>query len=149
MYIARLTPESALRDLDNTFLNVRRESLILHDASLAGNISAEQIDRIIAFFSNVKTLAAQYIITPGLQAFAAAQRADVPGYDIILEHNTVIAAIDAVVNWMSVNFPKDGNGYELAYTRDVNGNKTYRTFSTASASSLRTLLQSIINAIEA
>lgn len=86
------------------------------------------------------------VATPGLQAYAREQ-INTPTLDLVTEYNAMIAAINAVRDWVSTNIPKDGTGYLLIQTIDTELAVTDRQFSSVSLGGLRTVLDTLIAAI--
>lgn len=148
MFLIRLSPVIAYRDLQNTVANIKVNTTYLITKSASSAVGWDEIDKYINFLANAVSQIQILSATSGLAAEAQSQHTDVPGYDVIAEYNIVKSLCDSVILWMTTNLPKDGTGYELAFTRDTQGNKIFRSFSTAQTTTLRTELQALIDAIE-
>lgn len=86
------------------------------------------------FFKNV----------PGLNAYATSQISGYAG-SMTADITATIAAIQACVDWIVANFPKDATAtYLLAYTMAADGSKTPRSFSSTDTAGLQTKLQALI-----
>ena len=86
----------------------------------------------------------QYKGVPGLNAYAQAQ---IPGYagTMTSDIDAVIAGIQACIDWVVANFPKDStNTWVLAYSINADGTRNPRNFSTAQTAGLRTNLNALI-----
>ena len=83
---------------------------------------------------------------PGLTALAQEEEAN-PGYDIVAEIGIVVSAITGAITWIDANFPA-ANGYIL-FAEISGGTVTYRNFTSTQTAPLRTLLQSVVDAIGA
>lgn len=83
----------------------------------------------------------------GLDSYATAQ---VPGYagTMSADINTTIAAIQACVDWMVANFPKDSTAtWILAQQLNADGTRTPRSFTSVQTGGLQTRLQTVIATI--
>ncbi|MHB1170455.1 MAG: hypothetical protein ACYC28_14355 [Longimicrobiales bacterium] len=78
----------------------------------------------------------------GIGAYAQSQLGD-GTLDIAAEFAAMVAAIDAVTDWIRTHFPRDGDGYLLARTWGVDG-PVDRTFAPALTAGLRTQLDVLI-----
>lgn len=83
----------------------------------------------------------------GLDNYATAQ---VPGYagTMTADITATIAAIQACIDWIVANFPKDStNTWILAEQLNADGTRTPRSFSTVQTAGLQTRLQTLIATI--
>lgn len=62
--------------------------------------------------------------------------------DVVAEFNVVRSAIQAVQDWITANFPTDGDGYLLRETWGAAG-PVDRVFTTAQTAALRVLLSAV------
>lgn len=111
----------------------------------AGSVSANLIlalrNNIISAISNWTSVAS----TTGLASYAQSQYSD-SGLDIVTEYQNMKAAAQAVVDWITNNFPKDASGYLLKDQFSVSG-LTVRQFTTAQTAGLVTALDNFIATI--
>jgi hypothetical protein len=119
----------------------------LKAASVAGPVSASDVLRFQLQLADAKAQFAIYAAVPGLSAYAQNQVND-PSLNVADSFSAMTAQIDACRNWIVTNFPKDGNGFLLAQTFDVNGRPSDRTFSTATLATFRTQLDALIATID-
>lgn len=94
----------------------------------------------IARFNRFKTVT-------GLDSYATAQ---VPGYagTISADINTTISAIQACIDWIIANFPKDTTAtWILALQLNADGTRTPRSFTSVQTAGLQTRLQTLIATI--
>lgn len=123
----------------------KRKAAALRAATLAPCTAAlilGTVRDILAARDAMQALAA----TPGLEAYAREQINN-PALNLVAEYNAMIAAINAVRDWVSTNIPKDGTGYLLIQTISTELVVTDREFSSVSLGGLRTVLDTLIAAI--
>ncbi len=77
---------------------------------------------------------------PAVDVSKAAERAGVPNYRFIDEHDAVITKIDAVLDWITTNFDVN-NAFDLDPTRP--GGLKQRTYTVAELAPLAALLDEI------
>lgn len=148
MFLTRLSPSTAYRELQDLVSTVKSRSQQLHDNSGAGDISITQIDAYVDFLDKSDTRLQVLSSTINLLAYAQGQHTDVPGYDVVAEYQAMRVQLLATIQWVVDNLPKDGNNYELAYTRNASGVKVYRLFTPAQTATLRTQLNLLIGTID-
>lgn len=112
---------------------------------LAGPVSSDWIFNFLNNTSAALFNFNRFKNVVGLDTYAQEQ---VPGYSgsMLSDINAVIDAVQACIDWVVTNFPKNTAGdYILAYTAlAADGSKTPRMFSTAQTAGLRTNLQAVI-----
>lgn len=84
---------------------------------------------------------------PGIGEYAQDQEKDVT-YNIAAEFNSMLTAINNVINWIGTALPKDESEYLLIYKLTNSGSFMPRSFTSAQIASLLPLLQEIIDAVE-
>jgi hypothetical protein len=128
--------------------HIKMRAVNLRSASVAGAITSDTMLVYIANLAEWRTSLIAISQLPGMVAYARAQIND-PNVDIAAEFNAMIAGLDGVVSWVVTNFPKDGSGFLLAKTfnADNSGRTVDRTFSAAQTAGLRTVLDTLIAAI--
>lgn len=116
----------------------------LYSRALTDDIGAHNIDAYIGSLKTMLNKMQTLTAVPGLASFAKAQESD-PTYEPATEYAAVVAAADAVISWVYNNLPKDANGYELTYTRDLaTGAKIPRVFTPAQTATFRTQLSNLL-----
>jgi len=112
-------------------------------SSLAAGCNANDIISyqlfLVAKLAQLATLAA----VPGIGAYAQAQISD-PTFNIVNEYNALVAAMNAVGNWIVTNFPKGTGNYLQMATWAGNGGLTYQQFAPATLAPLLTLVNALI-----
>ncbi len=93
---------------------------------------AEQLRR-------AKAQLATLVAVPGIAAYAQEQL----GASISADYNTMIAALDATVAWIAANFPKDANGFGLAFTLGAGASVVWRLFPASALGGYRTALTAL------
>ena len=112
----------------------------------AGPISADSIVSFYRQLDQYRTSIQGFAATPGIAAIVQ-DLEESPTYDVVAEIGTVVSAIDTVLGWVDTNFPESA-GYKLMLTLS-DGNIVYRTLSSAATANFRTVLQVILDAIDA
>lgn len=124
----------------------KRKAQSLHAASLSPCTAAlilNSVRDIVAARDAMQAL----VTTPGLEAYGREQINN-PALDLVTEYNAMIAAINAVRDWVFANIPKEaGTGYLLIQTINSELATTDREFSGVSLGGLRTVLDVLIAAI--
>ena len=115
-------------------------------ALLAGTVNATQVFQMIDDLRSWVAYFNQVAAIPGIAAYAQAQYSDAT-YDVVVEFNAMVAAIQACVDWVVANFPKDAGGFAQAYTMQADGSRTAATFTSAQTSGLAANLNAVVAAI--
>ena len=113
---------------------------------LTGTVTANQVFQIVDNLRSPLQIFAQVAAIPGIAAYAQAQFNDAT-YDVATEFTNMVNTINAVVNWVVTNFPKDTGGFAQAYTLAADGSRTPVTFTPAQTAGLTTALNAVINQI--
>ena len=113
---------------------------------LTGTVTANQVFQIVDNLRSPLQIFAQVAAIPGIAAYAQAQFNDAT-YDVATEFTNMVNTINAVVNWVVTNFPKDTGGFAQAYTLASDGSRTPVTFTPAQTAGLTTALNAEINQI--
>lgn len=104
--------------------------------------------RILDAFVNLRQYRASLVAaaaSPGIAAYAQTAKQDAT-LDVVAAFNAVVAAIDAVTNWLRDNFPKAGTGELLAKRWDNAAAPTTivdATFTQAQTAAFRTQLAAL------
>jgi hypothetical protein len=102
---------------------------------------------VIQHLGTVVSLMNAWAATPGLAAYAQSQVND-PAYDIVAEFNVMRDAMVTARDTLIAMFPKDGSGFILWQTINVNGGLVNRTFTSAQLAGAVTQVNSVIAAID-
>jgi len=113
---------------------------------LTGTVTANQVFQIVDNLRSPLQIFAQVAAIPGIAAYAQAQFNDAT-YDVATEFTNMVNTINAVVNWVVTNFPKDTGGFAQAYTIAADGSRTPVTFTPTQTAGLTTALNAVINQI--
>lgn len=129
--------------------NIKTRALNISAQSQAGTLQAASILDFVAYLADAKAELTRISGLQGISTYAQEQLAD-PTLNIATEYNALIAALDNTVSWVIANFPKSVEGYLLVQTFAVenNGRTISRTFTTEETATLRTVLDSLIVAID-
>jgi hypothetical protein len=108
----------------------------------AGDIEASQVIELYARVGSARARVLNFVTLPGLNVIAQEKEND-PGYDAVAEFTTLAGLCLDALNWIENNAPQDAEGYVKVFTL-AGGSVSYRVFSSAQSSGLRTLLQNIV-----
>ena len=133
---------------------MRAKQLAVQVMRLAENRSIEfstgaSSDQVLAVADNLGSMrdALNTIkAVPGIDVYATAQEDDV-AYDVSIEFNALIAAIDATISEIVTTLPKDGNDWLLIRKINPDGSLSPRSFTGAQLSGLRSSLDVIAAAV--
>lgn len=137
----------ALQDAQSEWTSIKSSAQRSITELAAGNVSADDIlgihRRAVSSDAKLATLAA----TPGLGDYAKAQFNNA-GYDIAADFTALRNALQAVRDSIESTIPKDDGAtpYFLVH-RFVSNAVVARTFTPAQTASLRTLLQTVVDAV--
>jgi len=113
---------------------------------LTGTVTANQVFQIVDNLRSPLQIFAQVAAIPGIAAYAQAQFNDAT-YDVATEFTNMVNTINAVVNWVVTNFPKDTGGFAQAYTLAADGSRTPVTFTPAQTAGLTAAINAVIGSI--
>lgn len=116
-------------------------------ATLAGPVDTNWIFNALDVMRGAIANFNRFKAVGGLDSYATAQ---VPGYagTMSADINTTIAAIQACIDWIVANFPKDStNTWILAEQLVADGTRTPRSFTSVQTAGLQTRLQTLIATI--
>lgn len=99
------------------------------------------------FLSGAIAALNQYAAVGGIAAYAQ-QQANNPSLNIVTEFTNMVTDIQAVVNWITGNFPKDGSSNLLYAKFNGDGSLAYTSFpNSVLTAAFIPLLQTLINQI--
>lgn len=132
----------ALNQLDGIMLMVKSLSTSLRTKSAAGAIPASDVTDYLSRVADFRDRLAVLAQTPGLGAYAQAQKS-LPSLDVAAEYAATVTQIDATRSWIITNFPKDASNNLSIVKFDANGRTVTNTFSSAALAGLRTQLAAL------
>lgn len=135
----------ALEEIDREMVAIKSYCQSVSSQLASASQKAALIIDLHANLGVVKNRLATWAATPGLPAYAKQQKDNV-NLDVIAEYQAVVAAIDAVRSNVESTFPKDASGYLLREQWATVG-ITERSFAPSSTVQLRTLLNTLVAAI--
>jgi hypothetical protein len=135
-------PARTLDQIDHRALQMKNQQQNVRNQMAAGNVPSTTIIDIYIRLRIERAAFTAAAAVPGLVQYARDQKNN-QSLNVVTEFNAMIAAIDAVTNWISTNFPKDGGGFILAATLGPEG-PVYRQFTPAQTAGLRTALDALI-----
>lgn len=116
----------------------------------AGPVTSTWVFNVVDEMRDAISRFNQFRSVTGLNAYATAQ---IPGYSgsLTADIATTQAAIQACIDWIVTNFPRDPatNTWLLAFQMPADGTRTPRSFSTAQTAGLQTLLAAVIATVSA
>ena len=114
--------------------------------SLSGPVSASAVEEIFTGLGTFRAYMQANVATAGLADYVRAQYVD-EELDIAAEYSALLAQIDAALAWIAANIPQS-DGYVQLDQWSATGSVSRRTLSAASLEELRTVLETVIGAIE-
>ena len=141
-YDARMKPAEAIGVIDAQLRWIKQQAQAAV-AALAGNITASQIFQILDNLRSPLALINAAAAVPGIAVYAQAQTSD-PAYDVVAEFTATVGVIQAVIDWIVANLPKDAGGFVQAYTIASNGDRTATVYTPAQTAGLMTQINSIV-----
>lgn len=102
--------------------------------------------QVIQHFGQVVILMNAWAATPGLAQYARDQVAD-QSYDVVAEFTAMRNAMVSARDNLIAMFPKDGNGFLLYQTFNLDGTLSTRTFTAAQVAPAVTLIDTVIASI--
>jgi hypothetical protein len=123
---------------------IKDNALSLRTSSAAGNVGSSQILRLATYLQDQRGRLAFIAAVPGIGAYVQAQLNN--SINIATEFNSLLVAMDDVVNWIVNNFPQSG-GFLAAQTIGANGAILDRQFTPAQTSGLRPFLDALTGTI--
>lgn len=110
----------------------------------SGSINSDFVFRLLDQLGTVVSALTAWKATSGLDTYAIGQ-----GYSGTLSSDcaSTITAAQAVISWVTTNFPADTGGFLQAYTLNADGTRTPRAFTTAQTAGLQTALSNFVATI--
>jgi hypothetical protein len=109
-----------------------------------GSIDTDFIFRLLDQTVTVVNALTSWKATAGLDAFATGQAYPTT---MTTDCNTCVTAAQAIISWVTTNFPVDAGGFLQGYTLNADGSRTARSFTTAQTAGLQTSLTNFIATI--
>lgn len=125
--------------------NLKNYATAAASAMAAGNVSANSVRDLYQRCCTDKAMFTAAAALPGMQQYAKDQFSD-QTYDVGAAFTAMQSAIQAVIDWISANYPKDANGFLLTEQFSASG-FTVRSFTPAQTAGLQTVLTSLANSI--
>lgn len=138
--IVHYTPAEAyadyMRDMRGFHRTMQERIVEYQSATNSREILRHQAQMIAKrnFFNSVKEI-------PGIIPYAKAQRDD-DKYEIVTEHTTVMANLEACIDFVAKNFP---TATYLSF--DANDNPVYMSFTPEQLAGLRQLMQTFVDSV--
>lgn len=128
---------------------LKSETQFVRSASLAGTMTSTQALNYATRLADIKIGLQACAAVVGIQAYAQAQIND-NTINVATEFNAMVAALDNVTSWLTVNFPKTSVTNELRaklFSGDNSGRTVDVVFTSTSTSGFRTQLDALISTI--
>lgn len=138
-------PQIAYAQLRAVARNVRLHSLAAVARMAASGADYETLRDLYTFLRSALTQLNQLAQTPGIVAYAQQQEDDAT-YDVAAEYGAMVAAIDAVTDWMEANIPTSVTAVPVAQWT-ANGSLIATTYSAGDTAALRALLQAAADTV--
>lgn len=124
---------------------VKAQSQSLRDRSASAAIGSSSILGYLTILADARLQLVAVSALAGIAAYAQAQLGD-SNLNIATEFTNMLAAMDAVRDWVKTNFPSSG-GYLQAVQFQADGRTVDRQFDTATLATFRAQLDSLIATI--
>ena len=128
------TIENAKRRFDAVAANLKRTTAVNRVASEAGPVTTAAIlaylDTLRGFYNEMQEIAA----VPGIGAAFP---------NVATEAGAVMSTTLATIQWIAVNFPKEGGYLAAQEVNEITGEVTWRTLSSAALAPLRTAMTAL------
>ena len=131
-----------LEGVDLRIARVKSTCAAVSTEAGAGNIPSSRILNLFIQLKQDKVALNAAKAVPGIAEYARLEK-NLPGLDVVVEFNSVVAGIDDVTAWIDANFPKDGGGFLLAQTLGASS-PVDRTFTPAQTATFRTVLDALV-----
>lgn len=138
---SRETLSLALEEATEAARNMRTFAQRASAQAAAGAVTSSEIFRVEQVLRHVRSRLVRARDTPGIGAYAQAQLG-VGGLDIAAEFVAMLAELDATIQWVRDNFPRDATGILLAQTWGPEG-PVDRIFAPAATAGLRARLDAL------
>lgn len=135
----------ALEEIDREMIAIKSYCQSVASQLAAGSQKASLIIDIHANLGAAKVRLATWAATPGLAAYAKVQKNN-EALDVTAEYQSVLSAINSLLSGVESAFPKDASGYLLREQWAAIGTLE-RSFTPASTTGLRTLLNAVVATI--
>lgn len=139
-------PSQAYNQIKSTAWTLRQQCTSIIARLSAENANYEFIHGIYMTVKRAKDSIDAKKTVPGLADYAQAQEDD-PAYNVVTEAQAMLATCQAVLNWMDANVPVTNITLKPVSTWSDDGIIISNTFTPAQTASLRTALQTIVDAI--
>ena len=146
----RITARGAWERAEDLARLMKSDVVAVRGHSAAGTMTSSEVTDLARRLFDYKTEFNTLKLVPGVQAYAQAAVSD-PALDVAAEFNGMIAAMDGVTSWLIANFPKTPTTNELraqTWNADNSGRLVDVVFSAAATATFRTVLDTLISAVE-
>lgn len=138
-------PVQAYERAKNTASRIKNQQLSII-SKISGGANADVVIDILRHLVSVRAELEAFKAVPNLAAYAKAQESD-DQYDVVVEFNALIAAIQDAEDWIKLALPVDQNGFLLIY-KLINNQLDPRQFTSTQIGPLVIKLQTIVDAVE-
>lgn len=142
----------AFEKIDQTVITIKSSAIASRDRAQVGTVTAgDLIDGLLGNLSRGKAILDALASIDGLAEYAAAQYADVPGYDIVAQFNAMRTEINTTITFLEANYPKDADGNLKKCSFVGNGSGvlvSYASFTVNQRNAIVTRLNALIAAID-
>lgn len=136
----------AVDEVDRLAANIKQFAIRRVAGMQAGDTASTTIFDTAIQIRQARLRLATLAETPGIESRARAKK-DNDTLDVVAAFNAMLGSMDAVVQWVVDNFPKDSEGFLLSQTMGQNG-PIDRQFTPVETATLRTQLENLIGTID-
>lgn len=123
---------------------LRSAAQALKAASLAGPVASSTV---LYFERDLRAFRDRFDVIgalPGIAAYVSGLPNTPQGYDVATEFNAMRTQIQATIDWIRANYPRDSTSTYLMERQWAADGLTERTFTTAALASFRTQLDALL-----
>jgi hypothetical protein len=141
----------AFETIDQTAISLKASAISSRDKAQAGTVTSyDLIDGLMGNLRRGKQILDTLAAVDGLKEYAAAQYADVLGYDIAAAFLAMRNEVNATITFLEANYPNDaGSLRHVSFVGDGSGSIVYYSaFSAPERTALVNRLNALVAAID-
>lgn len=136
-----------LNDAQSTAQNLKSHSEIVRVKSVAGTLTASQI---LDYQMSIKEKLGRFTELQGVTGIGqfAKDQFDDQAFDVVVEFQAMLDAIQTILDWIRTNIPVSANGFVESRKIETDDTITKKTFTSGQTAGFRTELDLLIATID-